>query len=141
MEKRKNPRWPVTLLAKCLVSEGKKIFEFDMWVMNVSEGGVLLQLADDSSPPFQNQKKDFPLQKSCAITIQGLFYDEEGPHGRKGRIRWVRRAFNGEGPWIIGIKFTDRPLKSKEVFHDFMNVVSHIAVHTDPPAKKTLSTK
>ena len=130
VEKRRNPRWSVTLLAKCLITEGGKVYRSDMRVIDVGKGGVRLESVNETFSAFQEVEQPlFHPQKGHKVVIQGLFYDDDGPHGRQGRVCWARHA-SKDNAWSVGVKFTDHPSKTKSgsvpAFRDFMNVVSHL---------------
>lgn len=130
-ERRSAVRWPLTVLVKCLVSDREDGVESDMWAKDVSEKGMRLESTEGSGLPpvfkreFSSRADDLPFEKGRVITVQDLFYDDDGSHTMKGKILWVRHTASDDH-WALGIRFTGITQRSKNLIHtfqDFLNVV------------------
>ncbi len=120
LNRRRHARQPVVLLAKCLATRKGKSVESAMWVKDVNEDGLRLELAPDRAAAPEG-----PFHVGDKLTIQDLFYDDRGPRSLTGEVRWTRRTPD-TGRLIMGVQFTNgsrAAAKKNPVFRDFLEVV------------------
>lgn len=144
-ERRTSTRWPVTVLVTCTVSEKDKTYMAEMWARDVTEHGMRLQTVPGIKPIAMRKPKsekarrgdDLNFERGLKITVQDLFYGDEGSPMLKGKVSWVKKL--GDKGWSVGVQFTDHSKRTREIirtFQDFINIIrsSH---HKLPPRKKT----
>lgn len=147
-ERRNGKRWQVAVLVRCsLPKVSKDLIEMEMWAKDVNEKGLQLEWSpgltvsrvnkngDERGKPLRIE--DIEFAKGDLITVQDLFYDDEGSPFIDGRISWVRRAASGN--WALGIQFDDAKKQPKALlgaFKDFISIVKNPTVAIAKASRK-----
>jgi hypothetical protein len=87
--------------------------ECDVWVKDVNESGLLLESVDAAS-------EDTIFRQGRKIDVRELFYDEAGPSGVEGVLRWAVKDADTE-KWRLGVRFADA--QDMSLFRDFLKVI------------------
>ncbi|MGQ0644657.1 MAG: PilZ domain-containing protein [Elusimicrobiota bacterium] len=128
-ERRREERWPVTLLVKCLVSNKEDAFESEMWAKDVTEKGLKLEwkpgfnAAVSAGARARIRTDDVHFEAGRPVTVRDLFYDDDGSPALRGKITWAKKE--EEDGWSVGVKFTGagRSREIAETLHDFVGIV------------------
>jgi hypothetical protein len=123
LERRRHDRQPVILLAKCLATRKGKKTESAMWVKDVNEDGLRLEVA-----PSQLSTNGDGFHVGDKLTIQDFFYDHRGPQALTGEVRWTHRRPDS-GQLTLGVQFTNgsRSAVKNKVFREFLQVIKSAA--------------
>lgn len=148
-ERRGGKRWQVAVLVRCsLPKVSNDLIEMEMWAKDVNEKGLQLEWSpgltvsrvgkdSDDHKGKQLRIEDIEFTKGSPVTVQDLFYDDDGSPFIEGKISWVKRTPNDN--WALGIEFADAKKQPKALlgaFKDFISIVKNPTVAIAKASRK-----